>query len=66
MRPAPGEKPGYASAAGLRARYPAFSWQVVRPYIDSALHYLRATLEDKLRIANLYVNVFSTEHSGSI
>jgi len=60
------EKLGYASAADLRASYPAFFWQVVRPYIDSALHYLRVTQEGKLWIANLYANVFSTEHSGSI
>lgn len=60
------EKLGYASAADLRAGYPAFFWKVVRPYIDSALHYLRVTQEGKLWIANLYANVFSTEHSGSI
>jgi len=60
------EKLGYTSAADLRAAYPAFFWQVVRPYIDSALHYLRVTQEGKLWIANLYANVFSTEHSGSI
>jgi hypothetical protein len=60
------EKLGYASAADLRAGYPAFFWKVVRPYIDSALRYLRVTQEGKLWIANLYANVFSTEHSGSI
>jgi len=60
------EKLGYTSAADLRAAYPAFFWQVVRPYIDSALGYLRVTQEGKLWIANLYANVFSTEHSGSI
>ena len=60
------EKLGYTSAADLRAAYPAFFWQVVRPYIDSALSYLRVTQEGKLWIANLYANVFSTEHSGSI
>ena len=60
------EKLGYTSAADLRAAYPAFFWQVVRPYIDSALRYLRVTQEGKLWIANLYANVFSTEHSGSI
>ena len=60
------EKLGYTSAADLRAAYPAFFWRVVRPYIDSALRYLRVTQEGKLWIANLYANVFSTEHSGSI
>jgi hypothetical protein len=60
------EKLGYTSAADLRAAYPAFFWQVVRPYIDSALRYLHVTQEGKLWIANLYANVFSTEHSGSI
>jgi hypothetical protein len=30
------------------------------------LRYLRVTQEGKLWIANLYANVFSTEHSGQI
>jgi hypothetical protein len=56
----------YNSAADLRSNYPQFFWQVVRPYIDDALRYLRVTQEGKLWIANLYANVFSTEHRGQI
>jgi hypothetical protein len=58
------EKLKYKSAADLRAGYPQFFWQVVRPYIEDALSYLRVTQEGKHWIANLYANVFSTEHKG--
>ena len=54
----------YNSPADLRANYPNFFWQVVRPYIEDALSYLRITEEGKQWIANLYANVFSTEHKG--
>jgi hypothetical protein len=54
----------YNSAADLRASYPRFFWQVVRPYIEDALRYLRVTHEGQLWIANLYANVFSMEHKG--
>lgn len=54
----------YESAADLRANYPNFFWQVVRPYIEDALRYLRVTQEGKQWIANLYANVFSAEHKG--
>jgi hypothetical protein len=56
----------YNSAADLRANYPQFFWQVVRPYIEEALRYLRVTQDGKLWIANLYANVFSMEHRGQI
>jgi hypothetical protein len=56
----------YNSAADLRANYPQFFWQVVRPYIGDALRYLRVTQEGKQWIANLYANVFSTEHGGQV
>jgi hypothetical protein len=52
----------YSSAADLRANYPHFFWQVVRPYIEDALRYLRVTQEGQLWVANLYANVFSMEH----
>ena len=55
----------YNSAADLRANYPQFFWQVVRPYIGDALRYLRVQ-EGKQWISNLYANVFSTEHSGQV
>jgi len=56
----------YQSASDLRAGYPQFFWQVVRPFIEDALRYLRVTQEGKLWIANLYANVFSTEHRGQV
>ncbi len=52
----------YKSAADVRANYPQFFWQVVRPYIDDALRYLQVTQDGKLWIATLYANVFSMEH----
>jgi hypothetical protein len=55
---------GYTSAADLRASYPQFFWNEVRPFIGDALSYLRVTQEGKQWIANLYANVFSTEHKG--
>jgi hypothetical protein len=60
------EKLGYASPADLRASYPQFFWNVVRPFIGDALRYLRVTQDGQLWIANLYANVFSTEHQGSL
>lgn len=56
----------YPTAAELRANYPQFFWQVVKPYIGDALRYLKVTQEGKLWIANLYANVFSMEHKGQI
>jgi len=56
----------FTSKQDLRANYPQFFWQVVRPYIEDALRYLRVTQDGKLWIANLYANVFSMEHRGQI
>jgi hypothetical protein len=39
---------------------------VVRPYIGDALRYLRVTQEGQQWLANLYANVFSTEHTGQL
>ena len=57
------EKLGYNSPADLRRNYPKFFWNVVEPYIGDALHSLQITQEGQQWIANLYANVFSTEHS---
>jgi hypothetical protein len=56
----------YGSPADLRAKYPEFFWQVVRPYIGDALRYLRVTQEGQMWIASLYAHVFSTEHRGQL
>jgi len=54
------------SAADLRANYPQFFWKAVNPYIGEALRYLRVTQEGQQWVANLYANVFATEHRGQI
>ena len=56
----------YNSAADLRANYPQFFWKVVAPYTGDALRYLRVTQEGQQWVANLYANVFATEHRGQI
>ena len=56
----------YNSAADLRTNYPNFYWQIVQPYIVDALRYLRVTQEGQQWVANLYANVFATEHRGQI
>lgn len=53
---------GYKTAADLRAAYPAFFWNVVRPYIGEGLRYLRMTQQGKQWIANLYAHIFAEEH----
>lgn len=53
---------GYASPADLWESYPKFYWNMVRPYIGSALHYLRVTQDGKQWIAHLHANVFAAEH----
>ena len=55
----------YNSAADLRAIYPSFFWQMVQPFIMDALRYLRVTQEGQQWVANLYANVFLTEHWGA-
>jgi len=60
------EKLGYRTPDDLRAAYPAFFWNAVRPYIGDALRYLQVTQEGKQWIANLYAHVFSEEHRGAI
>jgi hypothetical protein len=57
---------GYQTPDDLRAAYPAFFWNAVRPFIGDALRYLRVTQEGKQWIANLYAHVFSEEHRGAL
>lgn len=56
---------GYETAADLRAGYPKFFWQVVRPVIEEALVYLDVTQDGKLWIASLFAHVFAEEHDSS-
>jgi hypothetical protein len=46
----------------MRRRYAKFYWDVVSPYIEDALYYLRLTQEGRLWIANLHSHVFEVEH----
>ncbi|SDH07304.1 metal-dependent phosphohydrolase [Roseospirillum parvum] len=57
---------GYASPADLRAGYPRFFWNMVRPYLGPALEYLGVTQEGKQWINNLYANVFIQEHQDQM
>jgi hypothetical protein len=59
------EKMGYKSPGDMRRRYAKFYWDVVSPYIQDALYYLRLTQEGRLWIANLHSHVFKVEHDGA-
>ena len=60
------EELGYKRPGDLHENYAKFYWDVVSPYIQEALHYLRVTQEGKQWIANLYANVFGAEHECHI
>jgi hypothetical protein len=57
------EELGYKRPGDLHDNYAKFYWDVVSPYIQEALRYLRVTQEGKQWIANLYANVFGAEHA---
>jgi hypothetical protein len=58
------ERLGYKSPGDLRDSNAKFYWEVVNPYIQEALRYLRVTQDGKQWIANLYANVFGAEHEA--
>jgi len=60
------EELGYKRPGDLHENYAKFYWDVVSPYIQEALRYLRVTQEGKQWIANLYANVFGAEHGCHI
>ena len=60
------EELGYKRPGDLHDSYAKFYWDVVSPYIQEALRYLRVTQEGKHWIANLYANVFGAEHGCHI
>ena len=60
------EELGYKRPGDLHDSYARFYWDVVSPYIQEALRYLRVTQEGKQWIANLYANVFGAEHGCHI
>ena len=53
---------GYKQPGDLRETYAKFYWNVVNPYIQHALRYLRLTHEGKEWITSLYSHVFAAEH----
>ena len=57
------ERLGYESAGDLRADYPTFFFERVRPYISEGLRFLRKTQDGQMWIANLFNHVFSEQQS---
>ncbi len=55
------ERLGYADAGALRAAYPGFFFERVRPFVSEGLRFLRKTQEGQLWIANLFNHVFSEQ-----
>lgn len=55
-------KLGYKTAEDLRTSYPDFFWNVVHRYIGPALTHLQVTQQGRQWTANLYAQVFATEH----
>lgn len=56
------EQMHYTNAADVREGYPKFFWEIVSPYIQEGLRFLRRTQEGQQWAANLYANVFTEEH----
>ncbi len=52
---------GYANAGDLRADYPSFFFNRVRPYISEGLRFLRLTQEGQQWVANLFSHVYSEQ-----
>jgi hypothetical protein len=59
------QKFGYRSPEDIRAKYAKFYWEMVSPYIQDALVYLRLTQEGKQWIANMQSHVFESEHGNN-
>ena len=53
---------GYKSPEDMRKSYAKFFWNVVHPYIQDSLRYLRVTQEGKQWISNLHSHIFTVEH----
>jgi hypothetical protein len=56
---------GYKAPNDLRKNYASFYWNTVRPFIQDALSYLRATEDGKQWISNMHSHVFDAEHGQS-
>ena len=57
-------KLGYKNPGDMRRSYAKFYWNVISPYIQDALRYLRVTQEGKQWIVNLHSHVFEIEHNA--
>ncbi len=60
------DKMGYKSSQDLRAGFPSFFINFVRPNIQDALDYLQITEEGRSWIAGLNYHVFSQSHKAAI
>ena len=60
------EKLGYLTPGDLRQSNAKFYWDVVSPYIQGALRYLRVTQEGKQWVANLYANVLAALNGNTV
>lgn len=56
-------KIGYRTPGDLLDGYPSFYWKRVYPHVLEGIHYLEITQEGKQVLANLYANVFRSEHA---
>lgn len=56
------ERMGYKSPGDMRENYAKFYWNVINPYLEDAIRYLRVTQEGKQWVANLHSHVFDIEH----
>ena len=51
----------YESPADLVDRYPQFYWNMISPFIQTAIRYLQVTSSGRQWVSNLYSNVFRAE-----
>ena len=51
----------YGNPADLVDRYPQFYWNMISPFIQTAIGYLQVTSSGRQWVANLYSNVFRAE-----
>lgn len=56
------EQHGYKSPGDLRKSFARFYWNVISPYVQEGLRYLRVTHDGRQWIANLNSHVFMVEH----
>ena len=59
-------KMGYKTPADLRAGYPSFYLNFVKPHIGNALKYLQVTDEGKSWVSSLNYHVFSQSHKAEL